>query len=216
MRVVRAGADFVELASKALFDSLTGVLEKRPRASLALSGGSTPWPILRRLAEADLDWSRVDVYQVDERIAPAGDPARNLAGLRTALLDHVSAKAHPMPVEATDVERAADRYARELPEPIDVVHLGLGDDGHTASLVPGDRVLAVSDRRVAVTAPYRGHRRMTLTYRALEDAGAIVWIVSGRSKARAVERLIAADPTIPAGQVPSARATLVTNTEDRA
>jgi 6-phosphogluconolactonase len=211
MRVVRAGGDLSEAAAGALARSLQAALQSKPRVSLALSGGGTPWPVLELLAEADLDWNRVDIYQVDERLAPAGDPARNLVGLTTALFDRVPATVHPMPVEAPDFEEAATRYAANLPEAIDVVHLGLGEDGHTASLVPGDPVLDVTDRQVAVTQPYKGHRRMTLTFPALERAGAIVWIVSGANKTSMVDRLLAADPEIPAGRVPQERAVLITD-----
>lgn len=211
MRAVRAGGDLTEAAAAALLRSLQGALQRKPRVSLALSGGSTPWPALRSLALADLEWNRVDIYQVDERAAPAGDSARNLVGLTTALLDHVPATVHPMPVEAPDLDQAARGYAANLPEALDVVHLGLGEDGHTASLVPGDPVLDVTDRQVAVTQPYKGHRRMTLTFPALERAGAIVWIVSGPNKSSMVERLLAADPEIPAGRVPQERAVLITD-----
>lgn len=209
MQVVRAEADLPEAAAAVLGRSLRGALGRKPRVSLALSGGTTPWAVFELLARVDLDWSRVDIYQVDERLAPAADPDRNLVGLATALLDHVPASVHPMPVEASDVEEAAERYAAGLPEALDVVHLGLGEDGHTASLVPGDSVLDVADRQVAVTQPYDGHRRMTLTFPALERAEQIIWIVSGASKASVVERLLAADPTIPAGRVPQNRAVLI-------
>ena len=210
MELVRAGTELTEAAAGVLLDALRDRLGSAPRVSIALSGGKTPWPILRSLARADLEWHRVDIYQTDERVAPAGDPSRNLTGLTTTLLDHVPAAVHPMPVEASDLEAAADRYAAELPEALDVVHLGLGDDGHTASLVPGDPVLEVVDRRVAVTQPYRGHRRMTLTLPAIEQAGLIVWIVAGTGKAAMVERLLSADATIPAGRVPQERALLLT------
>ncbi|MGB3051569.1 MAG: 6-phosphogluconolactonase [Polyangiales bacterium] len=215
MRVIRAEDDLPEAAAAALSRSLQSALLRKPRVSLALSGGSTPLPALKLLARADLDWTRVDIYQVDERLAPAGDPARNLVGLAIALADHVPASVHPMLVEASDIEDAAERYAADLPEALDVVHLGLGDDGHTASLIPGDPVLDVTDRQVAVTQPYRGHRRMTLTFPAFERAGAIIWIVSGSSKAPMVERLLAADPTIPAGRVPQERAVLITDRAPR-
>ena len=211
MQVVRAGSDLTEVATEVLIGALSGSLDANGRASLAVSGGRTPWPILSAMSRTDLDWPHLDVYQVDERVAPAGDPSRNLTGLVTALLDHVPAVVYPMPVEAPDLEAAAHAYSQELPEILDVVHLGLGDDGHTASLVPGDPVLDVDDRAVAITEPYRGHRRMTLTYPALERAAAIVWIVAGTDKASMVERLLAADPTIPAGRVPQDRAILVTN-----
>ena len=211
MQVVRAGSDLTEVATEVLIGALSGSLDANGRASLAVSGGRTPWPILSAMSRTDLDWPHLDVYQVDERVAPAGDPSRNLTGLVTALLDHVPAVVYPMPVEAPDLEAAAHAYSQELPEILDVVHLGLGDDGHTASLVPGDPVLDIDDRAVAITEPYRGHRRMTLTYPALERAAAIVWIVAGTDKASMVERLLAADPTIPAGRVAQDRAILVTN-----
>ncbi len=211
MRVVRAGPDLTEAAAAVLVRSLMDHLRDKRRVSLALSGGRTPWSILSSLARTDLEWNRVDIYQVDERVAPDGDLARNLTGLTTALLEHVPATAYPMPVQGTDLEAAAVRYAAELPEVLDIVHLGLGDDGHTASLVPGDPVLDVVDRRVAVTTPYKGHRRMTLTFPAFERVGSIIWIVAGADKASMVERLLAADPTIPAGRVPQKRAVLITH-----
>lgn len=215
MHVICAQDDFPETAAGALSRALQTVLLRKPRVSLALSGGSTPLRALKRLARADLDWTRVDIYQVDERVAPAGDSSRNLVGLSTALLDHVPASLHPMPVEAADLDLAAAQYAADLPEALDVVHLGIGDDGHTASLVPGDPVLDVIDRQVAMTQPYRGHRRMTLTFPALERAEAVLWIVAGANKAPMVERLLAADPTIPAGRVPQARALLITDRAPR-
>ncbi|MGB5810271.1 MAG: 6-phosphogluconolactonase [Polyangiales bacterium] len=211
MEWVRAGSDFERAASELLRESLADRLRQKSRVSLALSGGSTPWPILRTLADADLDWTRVDVFQVDERVAPEGDPARNLVGIRTALLDHVPATVFPMPVDVPDLDEAVAAYDHLLPPTIDVVHLGLGEDGHTASLVPGDPVLDLVDRRVAITEPYRGHRRMTLTYPTLETSGAIIWIVSGARKAAMTERLRSADPTIPAGRVTQTHARLVTD-----
>lgn len=214
MRVVRAGAELTEAAVGVLIRALEERLRDKPRVTLALSGGRTPWAVFRSLAQTDLEWNRVDIYQVDERVAPVGDPARNLTGLTTALLDHVPATVYPMPVQGPDLEPAADRYAAELPEVLDVVHLGLGDDGHTASLVPGDPVLDVTDRRVAITRPYRGHRRMTLTFPAFEGVGSIVWIVAGADKTSMVERLLTADRTIPAGRVPQKRAVLITNSLD--
>lgn len=211
MKLVRAGSDFGDAAADALFGALTAALRDKGRVSLALSGGTTPWPALRALARADLDWTRVDIFQVDERMAPQGDPARNLLGLATTLLDHVPASVQPMPVEAADIDEAAARYASSLPDTLDVVHLGLGDDGHTASLVPGDPVVDVTDREIALTQAYRGHRRMTVTFPVLDRAGAIIWIVSYAEKASMVDRLLEADPTIPAGRVSQERATLVTD-----
>lgn len=211
MREIRAGTHLVRTASAVLADALTTKLDHQPRVSLAVSGGRTPWPVFRELADASLDWSRVDVYQVDERVAPYGDAARNLTGLREVLLDRVSATGHPMPVDSDDLVAAAGRYAELLPRTLDVVQLGLGDDGHTASLVPGDPVLAVTEALVAITEPYRGHRRMTLTFPALERASSIVWIAGSSGKQDMLERLRAGDPSIPAGRVPRGHALLVTD-----
>ena len=211
MREVRAGLKLAETAADLIVRRLGDCLRDKPRASLALSGGSTPWPVFRRLAEAALDWRRVDIYQVDERVAPVGDPARNLTGLNEALLDRISAAVHPMPVDEADLRAAALRYEAELPDALDVVHLGLGADGHTASLVPNDPVLEVTDRRVAVTRPYRGHQRMTLTFPALDGARFLIWIVAGAEKTSMIRRLCDGDRSIPAGRVAQGYAVLVTD-----
>jgi 6-phosphogluconolactonase len=174
----------------------------RGRFNFAFSGGRTPWRMLTLLAEGDLDWDRVALFQVDERIAPAGDPARNLTHAVLALPIERQAALRPMPVGDEDLEAAARRYEEHLPERLDVVHLGLGPDGHTASLVPGDPVLDVTDRRIALTeTEYQGHRRMTLTYPPLNAARAIAWLVTDADKREALERLLAGDETIPAGRV---------------
>jgi 6-phosphogluconolactonase len=211
MRVIRAGSSLPATAASVLVRALEDRLQQKPRVSFAVSGGRTPWPVFGALVEAPLDWSRIDLYQVDERVAPFGDPARNLTGLTQTLLDEVPAKMHPMPVNEPDLDAAAERYGAALPRSLDIVHLGLGDDGHTASLVPGDTVLHVTDRPVAVTQAYRGHRRMTLTFAALQRADSIVWIVSASGKVPMLERLIRADPTIAAGCVPQAHAVLLTD-----
>jgi 6-phosphogluconolactonase len=182
----------------------------RARFVVAVSGGRTPWLMLRALADEDVPWDRVQVVQVDERVAPAGDPDRNLTHLRESLLAHAPLRpeqVHAMPVEGDDLEAAAIRYAGTLqtlagPEPaLDLVHLGLGPDGHTASLVPGDPVLGVTDRDVAVTGVYQGRRRMTLTYPVLNRARRVLWLVTGGDKAGMLVRLRGGDPTIPAGRV---------------
>lgn len=184
-------------------------LEDHPVFTLALSGGSTPRPMLERLSEVQLAWDRIHVFQVDERVAPAGDPARNINMVRETLLKPgvlPESNLHPMPVEAEDLERAARDYAAQMmrlagsPAVLDMLHLGLGDDGHTASLVPGDDVLEARDM-VALTAGYRGHRRMTLTFPALGGAAARLWLVSGADKAPWLARLAAGDAGIPAGRV---------------
>ena len=211
IRILRAGPDLSDVAADVIAQELRARVALRGSASIAVSGGRTPWPVFERLSEAPIPWNTVDVFQVDERVAPPGSTDRNLTGLTETLLDRVPAMDHPMPVDAPDLEAAADRYATELPPSLDVVHLGLGDDGHTASLVPLDPSVLIEDRLVAVTHPYRGHRRMTLTRPVLDRAGLIVWIVAGAGKAEMVERLIAGDTSIPAGLISQDRAVLVTD-----
>jgi 6-phosphogluconolactonase/glucosamine-6-phosphate isomerase/deaminase len=158
--------------------------------------------MFRALAEEDVSWDEVGIWQVDERVAPDGDPDRNL----TSLLPVIPARAdlRPMPVTETDLEAAADRYAASLPAAFELVHLGMGDDGHTASLVARDPVLDVTDRDVAVTGEYRGLRRMTVTYPVLDRAGLALWMITGSDKAPLVPRLLAGDRSIPAGRVATA------------
>jgi 6-phosphogluconolactonase len=172
--------------------------------------------MLRALAGmADVPWSSVHVFQVDERIAPAGDTDRNLTHLRESLLDRAPLRpeqVHAMPVEVSDHAVAAVRYAATLrevagaPPALDLVHLGLGPDGHTASLVPDDPVLGVANADVAITGVYQGHHRMTLTYPTIDRARRILWLVTGAEKAAMLARLRRADPGIPAGCVRQANA----------
>jgi 6-phosphogluconolactonase len=176
-------------------------ISARGSFALAASGGTDPWQMYRQLAEFEIEWERVEVFQVDERVVPDGDPDRNLTHLLESLPEAARDRVRAMPVTDEDLEGAAARYAQQLPDPLDLVHLGLGPDGHTASLVPGDPVLEVDDRRVAVTAPYQGHRRMTLTYPELERARRIFWLVTGESKREALGWLLARDGAIPAGRV---------------
>jgi 6-phosphogluconolactonase len=168
--------------------------------TFAVSGGRTPWAMFAELARVDMPWSQVTLFQVDERAAPDNDPDRNLTHLHDTLGD-VKVSVVAMPVTAPDLDAAAAEYAALLPDRFDLVHLGLGPDGHTASLVPGDPVLEVTDRLVAVTGPYQGHRRMTLTYPALARAGQIMWLVTGADKTEPLARLLAGDRSIPAGRV---------------
>jgi 6-phosphogluconolactonase len=164
------------------------------------------------LGAQEIDWDATDVFQADERVAPDGDPDRNL----THILDHLPPAAvqrlRPMPVTDDDLDAAAARYEASLPEALDLVHLGLGPDGHTASLVPGDPVLEVTDRRVAVTGgEYEGRRRMTLTYPGLASTRTIFWLVDSHSKHGALEKLVARDPSIPAGRVEAANAIVISD-----
>jgi 6-phosphogluconolactonase len=189
----------------------------RGRFVMAVSGGSTPWLMLRALAHEEVPWPAVHVAQIDERVAPAGDDARNLTHLKASLLEHAplrSDQIHAMPVELADLEAGAAEYAHALAQiagsspVLDLAHLGLGPDGHTASLVPGDPVLEVTDRDVATTEAYQGHRRMTLTYPLINRSRSILWLVTGMGKVDMLPRLLAADRSIPAGRIAQDRATL--------
>ena len=201
--VARAGAVFTAEEARA-------AVAARGRFVMAVSGGNTPWKMLRALADEPLPWADVHIVQVDERVAPAGHPDRNLTHLRESLLAHCPVRpeqVHAMPVEATDLQWASGRYAATLqqiagaPAVLDLAHLGLGLDGHTASLVPGDPVLDVTDADVALTGFYQGRRRMTLTYPMLDRSRRIVWLVTGPEKAEMLARLRGGDRSIPAGRV---------------
>jgi 6-phosphogluconolactonase len=187
----------------------------RGRFIMAVSGGHTPWQMLRALAGEEVPWENVHIVQVDERVAPAGDPDRNFTHLRESLLEHAPLRPeqiYAMPVEEKDLTAAAVRYISTLreiagtPPVLDLVHLGLGPDGHTASLVPGDPVLNITDTDVALTGVYQGRRRMTLTYPTLNRARHVLWLVTGRDKAEPLVRLRDGDVAIPAGRVRQDRA----------
>lgn len=185
---------------------------------MAVSGGHTPWIMLRDLAQEEVPWNAVHVVQVDERVAPAGDPDRNLTHLRESLLEHAPLRPeqiHAMPVESPDLVAAAAQYAETLrrisgsPPVLDLVHLGLGPDGHTASLVPGDPVLEINDADVGVTGVYQQRRRMTLTYPIINRSRYVLWLVTGSEKAGMLPRLRAGDASIPAGRVRADQAVIL-------
>ncbi len=233
-------------AAHLISEAAWAAVAARGRFVVAVSGGRTPWLMLRYLAEQALPWDRICVVQVDERVAPAGHPDRNLAHLRDSLAGYQESPAAPraeppaeprpeqraelrpeppteprvesilaMPVEEVDLAAAAGRYALELervagsPPVLDLVHLGLGADGHTASLIPGDPVLDVDDADVAVTGVYQRRRRMTLTYPIIDRSRGVLWVVTGSEKADMLARLRAADPAIPAGRVAQGRAIVI-------
>jgi 6-phosphogluconolactonase len=199
--VAQRGAEIFASAAAA-------AIAERGLFSFAVSGGRTPWAMFADLA-GKLPWEKVTIFQVDERVAPDGDPDRNLTQLKRSLPPGGASDVRAMPVWAEDLEEAAAMYAAALPQRLDLVHLGLGPDGHTASLIPGDPVLGVSDRDVAVTGEYQGRRRMTLTYPVLNRARQILWLVTGDDKADALARLRAGDLSIPAGRVSTANALVV-------
>jgi 6-phosphogluconolactonase len=210
LRILADASAAAAEAARLIAAEARAAVAARGRFVLAVSGGRTPRQMLRALAGEDVPWAGVHVVQVDERVAPAGDSDRNLTHLRESLLAHAPLAAdhmHAMPVEAADLDEAAREYARILeqiagtPPVLDLAHLGLGSDGHTASLVPADPVLDVFDRDVALTGIYMNWRRMTLTYPMLNRSRRIVWLVTGAEKLAVLSRLSAADISIPAGRV---------------
>jgi 6-phosphogluconolactonase len=197
-------------ASELIIDAGSKALAERGEFNLALSGGKDPWRMVELISEANLDWESTRIFQVDERIAPAGDDDRNLTHMVEALPIDLQTRIRPMPVTDDDLEAAAARYAEELPDALDAVHLGIGPDGHTASLVPNDPVLEVTDRKVAITGgSYQDRRRMTVTYPTLAAARMIVWLVTGDDKQDALAKLRAGDESIPAGRVRNDAMTIV-------
>jgi 6-phosphogluconolactonase len=218
LELVNTAASAAEVAARLIATVLGISIGRRTRASVALSGGNTPLPMLKALARQPLDWSAIHVYQVDERVVARGDPARNLGSLHEILVWRgplPRRNLHPMWVDRANLHGAAESYARELaqvagdPPILDVVHLGLGADGHTASLFPGDPALGIEDRSVGLTNEHNGYRRMTLTLPVLNRARSVIWFVTGADKAGVVGELYAGGASFPAGRVSRRRAILV-------
>jgi 6-phosphogluconolactonase len=195
------------------------VIAERRRFALGLSGGSSPLPMFAALAVADIPWEFVLLYQVDERLVPADSPARNFAAIRERPVERIAipaANVHPRPVERADPNAAAADYADTLRRTLkpggvlDLVHLGLGADGHTASLLPGDPA-AGGTTDVIVSQAYRGTRRLSLSSGVLSAARERVWLVTGADKRRALARLLDGDHEIPAGRLPRRRSIVFTD-----
>lgn len=222
MRVLRftGVAEAAAAAARHVAGCAAQAISERGQFTLALSGGSTPWAMLALLADMGLDWSATHLFQVDERRAPDGDAARNLTHARSHFTDRIGlpeSHIHAMPVTADDFAAGARDYAATLrevcgaPAVLDLVHLGMGGDGHTASLFPGDALLGESRADVGVTGLYQGHRRMSLTFPAINRSRHIVWLVNGADKSTMLLRMINADRGIPAGRIEQARATVFTD-----
>jgi 6-phosphogluconolactonase len=208
VQIEMVGDGPTELSERAavwIADHLWSAVDDRGVGHLAVSGGGTPKAMFAALAELPVPWSKIHVWQVDERVVPDGNPARNLNDLREALLSRVPATAHLFDVTNPDLDAAAAAYAADLQSTcggvLDVMHLGIGDDGHTASWPPGDRVIDVNDTDAARSGAYQGCERLTLTVPTVNRARHIVFLVSGESKATATAKLVADDPSIPASRV---------------
>jgi 6-phosphogluconolactonase len=203
-------------AAKYIAGEAAAAVAARGQFVMAVSGGHTPWIMLRALASEELPWEHIHVVQVDERVAPAGHSDRNLTHLLESLAHSPlrPEQIHAMPVELPDLEEAVRRYTSTLrdlagsPAILDLVHLGLGPDGHTASLVPGDPVLKITEADVALTGEYQHRRRMTLTYPVINRARRILWLATGGEKAGMLARLRQSDQSIPAGKISQDRAVI--------
>jgi 6-phosphogluconolactonase len=201
-------------AAALIADEARAAIAARGSFHFAVSGGHTPWVMLRDLSKIDLPWPKVHLYQVDERVAPEDHEDRNLTHLRASFT--APANVYAMPVNEGDLDAAAWSYAALFRNmSLDLVHLGMGPDGHTASLVPGDPVLNVTDVDVAMTGVYQNRRRMTTTYPLINRSRRILWLVTGASKAGMTPRLLAGDPTIPAGRVKQDDAVLLADRSAR-
>jgi 6-phosphogluconolactonase len=217
--VVEDAAAVARCGASEIAASARGAVAARDGCAIAVSGGRTPWAMFGALIEEDVPWDALGIWQVDERIVPHGSEDRNLTHLEVVLPEAAIARLQPMPVDGIDplddhgLEAAAAAYAAALPGSFDLIHLGLGEDGHTASLTPGDAACTVRDRDVAITGFYRGTRRMTLAYPVLDRARRVLWIVDGDAKAGSLEKLLARDPSIPASHVGASDQLAIVDTE---
>jgi 6-phosphogluconolactonase len=222
---VRRCADATELTRSAaeliLADCVEVVGTRAGAYTLGLSGGRTPRLMFQALADLPMPWGRVHIFQVDERVAPAGDEDRNFTYLSKCLLELVaipSENVHPMPVERGDLASACLRYEDELQRvtdgaPLDLLQLGLGDDGHTASLPPDEPILDITDRGVWYVEQFNGRPRMSMTYPLINRAERILWLAVGSAKAEMCRRLVASDRSIPAGRVAAENSVLLADAE---
>ncbi|WP_026969036.1 6-phosphogluconolactonase [Algoriphagus terrigena] len=219
IRTFQSSNEVAKEAALYIADSIRVHIAKKGFFTLAISGGRTPWEMIKELATQDLPWEKVFLFQVDERVAPDGHPDRNLTQLfksieGTSLMTRLNI--FPMHVIAEDLEEACAEYSDNIKRitetgKFDLIHLGIGTDGHTASLVPGDNVLEVQDKDVALTNdPYQGRQRMTLTYPLINQAEKILWVITGEEKAEMLSRLLNQDPSIPAGKVAQGHAIILT------
>lgn len=210
IRILSDAGAVAQEAAKEIATTAREAIDARGSFVMAVSGGKTPWEMLRMLGSEDVPWENVHIVQVDERIAPAGDPDRNLTHLTESLLDHTPIypeNIHAMPVEDNDLTAATVKYIQKLeqisgtPPVLDLVHLGMGPDGHTASLIPGDPVLEVMDSDVALTGLYQGRHRMTLTYPIINRSLKVIWVLAGSGKVEMFRRFRDGDESIPSGRI---------------
>jgi len=207
-RTVEVLTDKSALVARALtlvVEKATSAIAERGVFTIALAGGNTPKPLYEALAHQDLPWEHIQILWGDERYVPADHPDSNEGMARQAWLQHVpipAANIHPMPTNEVDPSRAAERYEQELQQlfqvsagclpTLDLILLGIGDDGHTASLFPQTAALKVQDR--LITVGYKdGQPRITFTAALINHARSVIFMVAGASKQAALAEIFAAD-----------------------
>jgi 6-phosphogluconolactonase len=218
MKIIAAptAANAAALAAGWVARRIKSAVRSRDLCTFAVSGGATPALMFDGLAAMDLPWSAVHILQVDERVAPDGHPDRNAVQLTEHLLTRVpipEQNIHLMPVTAGDLQSAAAAYAQALGDgPLDIVHLGIGDDGHTASWPPGDDVID-DPRPVAVSHEYNGRIRMTLTPPVVNAARARMVLVAGESKAAALASWLEQGADVPIARVRRGGTTVIVDAD---
>ncbi len=219
IRTFQSADEVAKEAAIYIADRIRENIAKKGFFTMAISGGRTPWAMIKELAQEDLPWEKVFLFQVDERMAPEAHPDRNLTQLFKAIEGSrlvLRLNIFPMRVNAEDLNEACEEYENHIKRmtgngKLDLVHLGIGTDGHTASLVPDDSVLEVTDKGVAVTnGEYQDRKRMTLTYPLINQAEKILWVITGAEKAEMLDRLLHQDPSIPAGKIDQHHAIVLT------
>ena len=208
-RIVCDSKDLAAAAATRIAQELTRAVAERGHASLALAGGTTPKASYEALAGLPLDWSRIDIFFGDERCVPADHADSNYRMAKAALFDRITIapeRIHRMQGELAERDAAARAYEAELPERLDVVVLGIGEDGHTASLFPGAAALREDTRRVLpVTGPKPPPERLSVTPPVLRAARLCIVLGSGAGKAEPVRRAFAEPLDIVATPIQLAR-----------
>jgi 6-phosphogluconolactonase len=195
----------IERSRLLMLEKIQTALQERGQCTLALSGGSTPKPLYEALAEQSLPWEKIHIFWGDERYVPSNHPDSNQLMARQAWLDRINIPVeniHPMPTGANDPSKDAQSYESELQQffgvsagefpALDIILLGMGDDGHTASLFPHTEALQVCDRMITV-GNKDGQPRITFTIPLINRASCIIFLVAGESKRPALAQIFSPD-----------------------
>lgn len=219
IRTFQSADQVAKEAASYIADRIRENIARKGHFTFAISGGRTPWAMIKELAKEDLPWEKTFLFQVDERIAPDTHPDRNLTQLFKVIEGSklvLRLNIFPMRVNAEDLSEACADYESHINRmtgngKLDLIHLGIGTDGHTASLVPDDPILEVMEKGVDITGnAYQGRLRMSLTYPLINQAEKILWVITGEEKAEMLNRLLHKDQSIPAGKIDQHHAIVLT------